>query len=78
MPQTGRQQTTTKKPPRRTARTATKKVSPEQRWKMVAEAAYYKAEKRGFQGGDSARDWLEAEAEIDAQLAPRKRKTARK
>jgi hypothetical protein len=32
---------------------------------MVAEAAYYRAEQRGFQGGDPALDWFEAEAEID-------------
>ena len=32
---------------------------------MIAEAAYYRAEKRGFDGGDAVRDWLEAEREID-------------
>lgn len=74
MPQTARR-TTTKKPTRKPARTPANKMNPEQRWRMVAEAAYYKAEKRGFQGGDSARDWIEAEAEIDAQLGA---KTARK
>lgn len=31
---------------------------------MIAEAAYYRAERRGFGPGDSVRDWLEAEAEI--------------
>ena len=35
---------------------------------MIAEAAYFKAERRGFNGGDAVRDWCEAEAEIDAQL----------
>jgi hypothetical protein len=35
---------------------------------MIAEAAYYKAERRGFNGGDATRDWCEAEAEIDARL----------
>jgi hypothetical protein len=35
---------------------------------MIAEAAYFRAEARGFQGGDSVRDWLEAEAEVDAVL----------
>jgi Protein of unknown function (DUF2934) len=34
---------------------------------MVAEAAYFRAQRRGF-GGDPARDWVEAEAEIDAML----------
>ncbi|MFU8789017.1 MAG: sterol desaturase family protein [Methylobacter sp.] len=31
---------------------------------MIAEAAYYKAEKRGFSPGDELRDWLEAKSEI--------------
>jgi len=35
---------------------------------MIAEEAYLKAEGRGFQGGSSVQDWLEAEAEIDAIL----------
>jgi Protein of unknown function (DUF2934) len=40
----------------------------EQRLHMIAEAAYYLAEQRGFQGGDPARDWLQAEAETDHRL----------
>jgi hypothetical protein len=43
-------------------------VSPEQRYQMIAEAAYFRAEKRGFIGGDSGQDWIEAEAEIDSLL----------
>ena len=39
-------------------------ITPEQRYCMVAEAAYYRAEKRGFVGGDTSHDWVEAEAEI--------------
>ena len=31
---------------------------------MIAEAAYYKAEKRGFNPGHELRDWLEAKSEI--------------
>jgi sterol desaturase/sphingolipid hydroxylase (fatty acid hydroxylase superfamily) len=31
---------------------------------MIAEAAYYKAEKRGFYPGNDIRDWLEAKREI--------------
>lgn len=31
---------------------------------MIAEAAYYRAEARGFCCGDPRQDWLEAEAEI--------------
>jgi len=33
---------------------------------MIAEAAYYKAEKRGFSPGNDIRDWLEAKSEIIA------------
>ena len=33
---------------------------------MIAVAAYYKAEKRGFHPGDDIRDWLEAKSEIIA------------
>lgn len=37
------------------------------RQKMIATAAYYRAEKRGFKGNDAdtVQDWLEAEMEID-------------
>lgn len=35
---------------------------------MIAEAAYFRAEKRGFLGGNVAEDWLQAEAEIDQML----------
>lgn len=33
---------------------------------MIAEAAYFKALNRDFQGDYCVKDWLEAEAEIDA------------
>ncbi|MBZ5640828.1 MAG: DUF2934 domain-containing protein [Acidobacteriia bacterium] len=39
-----------------------------QRRKLIAEAAYLKAERRGFRGGTPERDWLDAEAEVDAIL----------
>uniref|UniRef100_E6QTV4 Putative methyl-accepting chemotaxis protein Nap3 n=1 Tax=mine drainage metagenome TaxID=410659 RepID=E6QTV4_9ZZZZ len=35
---------------------------------MIAEAAYYRAEHRGFWCGNPVTDWLEAEDEIDAKL----------
>ena len=38
------------------------------RHRMIAEAAYYLAAKRGFQGGSAQQDWLNAEEQIDAQL----------
>ena len=37
-----------------------------QQW--IAEAAYYRAERRGFQPGMEAEDWLAAEAQIQAQM----------
>ena len=35
---------------------------------QIADAAYFHAEHRGFNGGDPVADWLAAEAEIDAAL----------
>jgi len=37
---------------------------------MVAAAAYYRAEARGFYGGSPDQDWLDAEAELLERLAP--------
>jgi hypothetical protein len=45
-------------------------VSREQRRRMIAEAAYYRAEQRGFSTDDTPEhDWLLAEQEVDALLA---------
>ena len=35
---------------------------------MISEAAYYRAEKRGFSPGLEADDWIQAEAEVMARL----------
>ncbi|MFZ1827988.1 MAG: DUF2934 domain-containing protein [Candidatus Competibacteraceae bacterium] len=35
----------------------------------IAEAAYYRAERRGFQGGCPVADWLAAEREMDQTAA---------
>jgi hypothetical protein len=40
-------------------------VDPEARRLMIAQAAYYRAEQRGFEPGHELEDWLEAEARID-------------
>ena len=40
-------------------------IAPEERWRMIAIAAYHKAEKRGFTPGNELKDWAEAEKEID-------------
>lgn len=50
------------------SRKSTGNVTPEQRYCMIAEAAYFRAESRGFEGGDPSQDWVEAEAQIDALL----------
>lgn len=44
-------------------------ISPEERFRLIAEAAYFRAQRRGFDGEEQAlQDWLEAEAEIDSAL----------
>ncbi|NWG31774.1 MAG: DUF2934 domain-containing protein [Rhodocyclaceae bacterium] len=43
-------------------------LTPEQRRLYVEVAAYYIAERRGFQGGSEMDDWVQAEAEIDRLL----------
>jgi hypothetical protein len=35
---------------------------------MIAEAAYFKSERRGFTPGHEMTDWLEAEREVEAIL----------
>ena len=36
---------------------------------MIAEAAYLRAERRGFTAGREEEDWLAAEKEVDALLS---------
>ena len=43
--------------------------TPEEWHDMVATAAYYRAEARGFEGATPEDDWYEAEAEVREQLA---------
>jgi len=43
-------------------------VSPEARRAMIEQAAYLRAERRGFAPGNETEDWLAAEAEVDALL----------
>jgi len=37
----------------------------EDRYRMIAEAAYFRAERRGFAPGNELYDWLAAEIEVD-------------
>ena len=70
------QSTSTPRAPRTTARTAQPKTRPvpavlidqDLRRSMIAQAAYYRAERRGFEPGHEAEDWLAAESEVDAAL----------
>ena len=43
-------------------------VTDEQRYRMVAEAAYYRAESNQFKS-DPLRDWIDAESDISALLS---------
>lgn len=59
-----------KKPAARasTARKGKNGVTPEQRYLMICEAAYFKAEQRGFAPESEVQDWLDAESEINRLL----------
>ncbi len=43
-------------------------ITREERYRLIAEAAYFRALRRGFASGGEVRDWLEAEADVDARL----------
>lgn len=51
-----------------TQKPASTVITKEQREHMIAEAAYYMAEHRHFQGGDPIRDWFQAQMEIDSRI----------
>jgi hypothetical protein len=44
------------------------RLTPEARHALIAEAAYLRAERRGFAPGHETEDWLAAEAEVDDLL----------
>lgn len=52
-------------------------VSADERHRMVAETAYFKAESRGLEGGSPEQDWLDAEAEVDAKFARKEQRKMR-
>jgi len=45
--------------------------SEQERYEMIAEAAYYNAELRNFRDGDPELDWYMAEEQIEHQLLNR-------
>ena len=64
---------TAKTAPAPAAKTGTsgKTPTPAERAKMVADAAYFLAQKRGFGGGKEREDWLTAEKQVDDLLKKR-------
>ena len=61
--------TKTKKPILSVKQNKSKTLKPDQDYQeMIAEAAYYKAEQRGFVPGFEQEDWLAAENEIRSML----------
>ena len=70
------QSTSTSRATRTTTLTAQSKSRPvpavlidqDLRRSMIAQAAYYRAERRGFEPGHEAEDWLAAEGDVDAAL----------
>ena len=71
---TAAKQAVRKTAPKKTLTSATKAtqkattLSAEERRRLIAEAAYLRAEQRGFIGGDPVQDWMEAEADLDNRL----------
>ena len=43
-------------------------VSPEELRKLISEAAYFRAQQRGFEPGYELEDWIQAEAEVMQRL----------
>lgn len=79
MPSTQTRSPKTKATPRMTGRRMAAAVTPkpnnsqarsgsvlgaEERDRLIAQAAYFRAEKRGFAPGCELQDWVEAEAEV--------------
>lgn len=50
-------------------------TDPARRHARIAEAAYYRAERRGFAPGHELDDWLQAEAEIARRPGPAVRRS---
>ena len=43
-------------------------ASPEEVRRLIEEAAYYRAEQRGFEPGHELEDWIQAESEVRRRL----------
>jgi hypothetical protein len=53
----------------RGGRIAPGRISPEERQRMIRDAAYYHYAERGFADGHDVEDWLAAEAEVNEEYA---------
>ena len=47
---------------------APRRITAEKRLKLIREAAFLRAEKRGFRDGSPVEDWLQAEKEVDKAI----------
>lgn len=59
------------RPGRAVSKTSTNgstRIDPAERQQLIAELAYFRAEKRGFAPGGELQDWFEAEVEIEQVL----------
>ena len=55
--------------PRASARSLSSSESDDcSREHMIAEAAYFRAQRRGFEPGNEMSDWLQAEADVEVML----------
>ncbi|HEX4051912.1 MAG TPA: DUF2934 domain-containing protein [Steroidobacteraceae bacterium] len=59
---------TSNKPARKIPSSSAALIDPARRRALIAEAAYFRAERRGFAPGHEAEDWLAAELEVDTAL----------
>ena len=50
---------------------ARSELSPEEVYRLIQEAAYFKAKARGFEPGHEVQDWIEAEQEVRRRLEGR-------
>jgi hypothetical protein len=57
------------------AKATNQTTTADKRQSMIQTAAYLRAEKRGFQGGDPVQDWVQAEREVDTLLKGNTRST---
>lgn len=54
--------------PAATPQATSAQPAPERRQQLIAETAYFIAERRGFAPGNELDDWLRAEAEVEARI----------